>query len=80
MTALAGDTVTIRTPKGMGYHKIWIYDEQGNELLSYYSVSSDASYEINYSYTFVKGGRYYIGVGYRDAKRVGDFEVTFVKE
>ena len=80
VTALAGDTVTIRTPKGMGYHKIWIYDEQGNELLSYYSVSSDASYEINYSYTFVKGGRYYIGVGYRDAKRVGDFEVTFVKE
>lgn len=81
VTVAAGDTWNIATPTGMGYHKIWIYDENGKALFTYYSSTADPDNDINYDYTFSKAGTYYIGVGYKDKnKKPGTFEVTFTEK
>jgi len=81
VTVDAGETWNIVTPSGMGYHKIWIYDENGKEIFSYYAgATSDPLHDINYDHVFSKGGKYYIGVGYKSSSREsGSFEVTFTK-
>ncbi len=80
LTAAAGDVWNIATPSGMGYHKIWIYDAYGNVILEYSSKTSDLIHDINYDFTFVKEGTYFIGVGYKDQSREsGSFEVTFTR-
>ena len=77
----AGEKWNITTPSGMGYHKIWIYDSNGILILSYSAVGSySPEYDIDFSYTFAKDGTYYIGVGYKDSKRTGSFEVTLIKQ
>ncbi len=77
LTVEAGDKWNISTPAGTGNHKIWIYDENGKQLLEY---ASTTTYNINYTHTFSKAGTYYIGVGYKDSKRTGTFEVTFTEQ
>lgn len=80
ITADAGESWNITTPKGMGYHKLWIYDEDGEVLLTYTAGASDPDYEINYDHVFEESGTYFIGVGYKDSKRnPGSFEITFTK-
>jgi len=80
ITVDAGESWNIATPSGMGYHKLWIYDEDGEVILTYTSGVSDPEYEINYDHVFEDGGTYFIGVGYKDSKRnPGSFEITFTK-
>ena len=79
LTVGAGDTWNIATPAGMGYHKIWVYDANGRKLFEYTSPTT-TMYDINYDYTFSKAGTYYIGVGYKDSKKTGTFEVTFTEQ
>ena len=77
----AGEKWNITTPSGMGYHKIFIYDSNGNLILSYYDLGTSGSeYDIDFSYRFTKDGTYYIGVGYKDSKRIGSFTATLTKE
>ncbi|MBR3681552.1 MAG: leucine-rich repeat protein [Clostridia bacterium] len=81
ITVSAGEAWNVSTPTGMGYHKIWIYDASGKEITSYYSTVANPSNDIDYDYTFVRAGTYYIAVGYKSAKHdPGTFEVTFTKE
>ena len=79
LTVNANDQWNITTPSGMGYHKIWVYDANGRKLLEYTSPTT-TMYDINYDYTFSKAGTYYIGVGYKDSKKTGTFEVTFTEQ
>ena len=79
LTVNANDQWNITTPSGMGYHKIWVYDANGRKLFEYTSPTT-TMYDINYDYTFSKAGTYYIGVGYKDSKKTGTFEVTFTEQ
>ena len=79
LTVEVGDVWNIATPSGMGYHKIWVYDANGRKLFEYTSPTT-TMYDINYDYTFSKAGTYYIGVGYKDSKKTGTFEVTFTEQ
>jgi hypothetical protein len=81
ITAESGDKWNFTTPSGMGYHKIWIYDSNGTLILTYTATGAyDPSHDINFNYTFTKDGTYYIGVGYKDSKRTGTFEVTITEQ
>ncbi len=73
----AGDKWNISTPGGTGSHKIYIYDSNGNLILSY---SSATTYNVDFDYVFTKDGTYYIGVGYKDSKKTGNFEVTITEK
>lgn len=72
----AGEKWNISTPSGMGSHKIYIYDSNGNLILSYTSATT---YNVDYDYVFTNDGTYYIGVGYSSAKKTGSFEVTITE-
>ena len=74
LTVEAGEVWNITTIADSGDHKIWIYDEDGNEILAY-----DKDYRENYNHTFAEAGTYYIGIGYRGSKATGTFEVKFTK-
>ncbi len=80
LTVSQGEVWNISTPSGMGYHKLWIYDESGRVIFTYTQASSDSMHDINYDHLFEEGGTYYVGVGYKDTNRKpGTFEVTFTK-
>ena len=80
LTVFQGEVWNISTPSGMGYHKLWIYDESGRVIFTYTSASYDTEHDINYDHLFEEGGTYYVGVGYKDTNRKpGTFEVTFTK-
>ena len=81
LTVSAGEIWNISTPTGYKYHKLCIYDESGKVLLTYTSAIVDPNFELNYDYTFEKGGTYYIGLGYKDPKaNPGSYPVTFTKK
>lgn len=75
LTVSAGDVWNITTIADAGDHKIWIYDENGNEITSY-----DKSYRENVDHTFMEAGTYYIGIGFRGSKTTGSFEVKFTEK
>ena len=74
VTVSAGEVWNVTTV-GTGDHNLWFYDEDGNEIHAY-----DKGYAENYNYTFDTAGTYYIGIGYRGSKAVGEFEVTFTEK
>lgn len=75
LTVKAGEVWNITTIADSGDHKIWIYDEDGNQILAY-----DKDYRENYDHTFTEAGTYYIGIGFRGSKTTGEFEVQFTKK
>ena len=75
LTVDKGDVWNITTIASTGDHKIWIYDEDGNQILTY-----DKNYRENVNHTFGEAGTYYIGIGFRGSKATGEFEVSFTKK
>lgn len=76
VTVSAGEKWYINTPSGMGNHKLWIYDENGREILMHNPTGSN----VNYTHTFDRAGTYYIGIGYYNSQKTGNFTVTFTKQ
>ena len=76
VTVEAGEVWYIQTPSGLGNHKLWVYDDSGREI----QVHSPTGSNVSYTHTFSKAGTYYIGIGYYNSTKTGNFEVTFTKQ